>query len=140
MAVTYPTNANDPTLSVNNLTDHRDLTSPNYDSTGEPSISNPTQTLNDLFNPFTSLGILETLKTEINNYESAVQVATLSATELSYFTKMKELRLLMLTELARKMAFELKRLTAEVVQADLDITTALVNSLPARYPSSNNSF
>lgn len=135
---TYPTNANDPTLVINNITDYRELVD-KVSGNGDILLTNPTQTLIDFVNPSNGAGILTNMVNECNTFISTMQLP-FSTLDQSFFAKHKEWKILMLTHRALRFAFEIHRLNADLVLLQTNDVTTLPNVPSLKYPSNSNDF
>lgn len=159
MSVSYPsTNYNNllrnNSLTQNNISIHREVNQ-NTNPDGTPILTNPTETLNNLYNVTTDTGILADLITEITSTYTALSSiggdesvtgsnpSTTSATT-DVFTNLKSIKLRHLQRQARLMCFELKRLTAECTKIAANTSSSiplasgfnLPSSLPSPDPNS----
>lgn len=121
---TYPSNLNGPSLTVNNLNDLRELTNPVDGALGEPDLTNPTQTYNDIATAFNKLLVeLFQVKSQfIGMYDIADPTgvgtttnANITAAEQNYVSSHFGLKLHYLTTRAVALAREIQN-----VQADID--------------------
>ena len=138
----YPSNKNNPSLTVNNVTDAlelKDLTRnvgggsngiyPTDAIEGTGVLSNPTQTKEDLDTALTAL------ETEINAYQAAIAAA--SAGEVNYIENLLSLKFNHLQAAVEDMTLKLKLMTADVVAIDTAGVPTLSGSA-VKYPSSYN--
>lgn len=135
----YPTNNNDPTITISNLTDYRGQVTNTVGSVatnpGGGLLTNPWRTLEDFYTASNSAAA-----NECNNFQTAYNDGTFSTIEKSFFTKDKQLKILRATRLARRLSRELKILTALLIQENIDDFTALPNAPQNKYPSGYNDF
>lgn len=128
---TYPTNANDPSLTVNNVTDfliNADIVGTN----GDVLLTNPTQTLDDL-NAMCTNYLTQQLA-----YYNALHAGGLMQLEETVFTHLAQLKLKRYKTFALRFARLLKELTADVVTAAAITSTA--PNVTSQYPSGQNDF
>lgn len=129
----YPSNANDPTLTINNVTDGR-IISDYVNSTGSFNLTNPQQTLED-FNT-----IMTNLSTEINTWNTAI-LSGLTTLDKSYFSRHKQIKILTLIKYMRRLNKGVSRLSSAITVDSDNTTTRLPNAtLSINYPSSLNRF
>lgn len=142
--MSYPTNAYTTiNLTVDNIADHREKRhKATVDAaTGLTTLDHSTRTLYDLINGPTadttdylftlggglSAGALGTFVTSLK---------TLSLEQRNYFAKMKQIKLLRMTERARQIAFELKREQDEMRMTGNGSLQNLPGAAKPAYPSS----
>jgi hypothetical protein len=123
--------------SVNNVTDLREIKDISVSTVGQdgPYPTDQTRGTTLLIDPTDLIGdfdtVIETLETEINSYQSAIEAT--SATVKDYIANLFVMELVTLTQKAEEFAFAIKRLTDDVALIDAN------GSLPmSRYPSGWN--
>lgn len=118
----YPSNLNDPSTVVNNLTDLRELTNP-MGSNGDPDLSNVTATYDDVTTTFNKLLVeLYQIKSQfIGMYDIAdptgVGVTTnsnITSAEQAYISAHFGLKLHYLTSRALQLAREIQNIQADI--------------------------
>ncbi len=118
----YPTNFNDPSTTVNNLTDLRELNNP-VGTNGDPDLTNPTATYNDVATAFNKLlAELHQVKSQfIGMYDitdptglGTTTNANITAAEQAYISAHFGLKLHYLTSRAMQLAREIQNIQADI--------------------------
>lgn len=118
----YPSNLNDPSTTVNNLTDLRQLTNP-MGTNGDPDVSSVTATYTDVVSTFNKLLIeLFDVKSQfIGMYDIADPTgvgtttnANITAAEQAYISAHFGLKLHFLTSRALQLAREIQLIQADI--------------------------
>lgn len=140
----YPTNKYTTIDTVvDNMSDYREKrVKPIVDAaTGLTTLDHPTRTLYD-FGNLSNQDFTDYLWVLGGGFSGGVVGAFvtalmgLSVKDKNYFTKEKQIKLLRLTERARKVSFEMQRLNSEGVVAGTADTSRLPDAPESKYPSS----
>lgn len=120
----YPSNLNDPSTTVNNLTDLRELTNP-VGSNGDPDISGVTATYDDVATAFNKLLVeLYQSKSEfIGMYDisdpvgSTTTNSNITSAEQAYISAHFGMKLYFLRERSLQLAREIQNIQADITNA-----------------------
>jgi hypothetical protein len=119
---TYPSNLNDPSTTVNNLTDLRELTNP-MGSNGDPDISNVTATYDDVATALNKL-LVELYQTKsqfIGMYDisdptggGVTDSSNITSAEQAYISAHFGLKIHYITSRALSLAREIQNIQADI--------------------------
>lgn len=141
----YPSNLNDPSTTVNNLTDLRQLTNP-MGSNGDPDVSDVTATYTDVVSTFNKLLIeLFQVKSQfIGMYDIADPTgvgtttnSNITSAEQAYISAHFGLKLHFLTSRALQLAREIQLIQADINTAvggvDAQAPVGVTATMPSDY-------
>ncbi|MBS1722283.1 MAG: hypothetical protein JSS66_04665 [Armatimonadetes bacterium] len=120
---TYPSNYNDPTLTVNNLTDLRQLTNPlAAGNAGDPDLTTPTATYDDLATALNLLLVeIYQIKSQVigtydisNPVGSVTTNSNITSGEQTFVAQAFQPKVLFLTKRALQLAREIQNLQADI--------------------------